>query len=454
MPVSGPIPTRADRSHPRRQVGAVVALIGAGALVGSLLAPSASGAPTSVTAADAVAGTTAGCGKAPTLTNGTHTITSGGQSRSYILDIPSNYDRNHPYRLIFGLHWYNGSAAEVAGGNWGFYGQKAASNGSAILVAPQGLDAGWANTNGRDLTLIDDLIKLIENDLCIDTSQLFSMGFSYGGAMTFALACARPTVFRGVVVFSGGNLSGCNGGTQPVAYFGVHGIRDGVLNISNGRSLRDQFVRNNGCTPQNPPEPAQGSLRHIVTAYSGCKPGYPVWWAAFDGDHTASPVDGENGYDGARTWTGAEAWKFISQLESTTTPPTTTPPTTTPPTTPTPTTPTPTTPTPTTPPAATCSVTAAVNAWNNGLTENLTITNRGSSPINGWKLTFALPTGQTITAGWNASYSPSSGTVTATNAGHNGTLAPGTSTTIGFQATHTGNSDAASSFSLNDTACS
>lgn len=319
MSVFGLIPARADRSHRRHQVGAVVAFIGAGMLVGSLLASPASGAPSSVTSADAVAGTTAGCGKAPTLTSGTRTITSGGQNRSYILDIPSNYDRNHPYRLIFGLHWYNGSAAEVAGGNWGFYGQKAASNGSAILVAPQGLDAGWANTNGRDLTFIDDLVKLIESDLCVDTSQVFSMGFSYGGAMTYALACARPTVFRGVVVFSGGNLSGCNGGTQPVAYFGVHGIRDGVVNVSNGRSLRDQFVRNNGCTSQNPPEPAQGSLRHIVTAYSGCKSGYPVWWGAFDGDHTASPVDGQNGYDGTRTWTGAEVWKFISQFDSTTT---------------------------------------------------------------------------------------------------------------------------------------
>ena len=40
--------------------------------------------------------------------------------------------------------------------------------------------------------------------------------------------------FRAVAVLSGANLSGCNGGTQPVAYFGIHGIHDSVLNISNG----------------------------------------------------------------------------------------------------------------------------------------------------------------------------------------------------------------------------
>jgi len=47
-----------------------------------------------------------------------------------------------------------------------------------------------------DLKLTDDLIKLIEGDLCVDTTQVFALGFSYGGSMSYALACARPNVFR------------------------------------------------------------------------------------------------------------------------------------------------------------------------------------------------------------------------------------------------------------------
>src|SRR5439155_25985623 len=90
------------------------------------------------------------------------------------------------------------------------------------------------------------------------------------------------------------------------------------------------FVRNNGCTPQNPPEPTQGSLRHITTAYSGCRAGFPVQWAAFDGDHTPAPVDGSTATSGARTWTSAEAWSFISQFPSTT-PPSSPPPSSAPP---------------------------------------------------------------------------------------------------------------------------
>jgi poly(3-hydroxybutyrate) depolymerase len=280
----------------------------------------------------AYAAMTAGCGHAPTLTSGTKTIPSSGQNRTYILDIPTNYDRNHAYRLIVGLHWLNGTANDVATGGsdgavFAFYGQKQLSNSSTIFVAPQGINNGWANTNGQDVTLVDNILNQVQGDLCIDTTQIFAMGWSFGGAMSFALACARPAVFRAVVVYSGAQLSGCNGGTQAVAYFGIHGTHDSVLNISNGRSLRDTFVRNNGCTSQSPREPTQGSLTHITTGYSGCRAGFPVQWAAFDGDHTPSPVDGSTTTSGARTWTSAEVSRFLAQFQTQpTTPPATTPP--------------------------------------------------------------------------------------------------------------------------------
>ena len=110
---------------------------------------------------------------------------------------------------------------------------------------------------------------------------------------------------------------------------------------------------------------------------------------------------------------------------------------------------------PTTPPPGTgaCSVRIELNAWNNGLTENITISNTGSTAVNGWSLAFTLPGGQTITSGWNASYSPSSGQVTARNVSYNAAIPAGGSTTIGFQATHTGNTARPSAFSLNGASC-
>ncbi|KAB1928459.1 PHB depolymerase family esterase [Micromonospora noduli] len=88
-----------------------------------------------------------------------------------------------------------------------------------------------------------------------------------------------------------------------------------------------------------------------------------------------------------------------------------------------------------------------------GLTENITVTNTGTSAVNGWSLVFALPGGQTITSGWNATYSPSSGQVTARNVAYNGGIPANGSVSFGFQATHTGNNARPSSFTLNGASC-
>ena len=443
--------------------GAVLAaaalLVGTGVLAST--GGTASAGEVSVMAA------TAGCGKSPTLRNGTYTIQSSGQSRTYILRIPDNYQPSLKYRLFVGNHWLNGSAQNVADGGgaagsaWAFYGQQRASNNGAIFIAPQGLNAGWANTNGRDVTLIDDILRVVEADLCVDTTQRFALGWSYGGSMSYALACARPNIFRAVVAYSGAQLSGCAGGTQPVAYFGIHGTRDSVLNISQGRQIRDTFVRANGCTAQNPPEPANGSGRHITTAYSGCRAGYPVQWAAFDGDHTPEPTDG-GGTNTATTWTTGEVWRFLTQFGPATSPADSTPsspgpsspgPSSPGPSSPGPSSPGPSSPTPSDPASGPCRVTGKVNAWNSGLTADITVTNTGTSAVNGWSLTFTLAGGQSITSGWNATYSPASGQVTARNVSYNGTIPPGGSVSIGFQAGHTGNNAAPTGYALNGAAC-
>ncbi|MEU7476873.1 ricin-type beta-trefoil lectin domain protein [Lentzea sp. NPDC042327] len=259
---------------------------------------------------------TPGCGKAPTLRSGNQTIQSSGKTRSFILSIPDNYDNTRQYKLVFGLHWLGGTAQQVAGGGsdgdvYAYYGLRRLANNSTIFVAPQGLNNGWGNSGGEDVRFVDDMMSRIENDLCVDTTQRFSLGFSYGGAMSISLACSRPTVFRAIAaIASPGEISGCAGGTAPVAYMGIHGVSD---NIGSGRGQRDRWVRNNGCTPQNAPEPAAGSRTHIITQYANCRAGYPVVWAPFDGGHQQGPVDGCAGCEsGARSWVKEEVWKFFT----------------------------------------------------------------------------------------------------------------------------------------------
>ncbi|MEU6432496.1 cellulose binding domain-containing protein [Microbispora sp. NPDC046973] len=94
-----------------------------------------------------------------------------------------------------------------------------------------------------------------------------------------------------------------------------------------------------------------------------------------------------------------------------------------------------------------------MSTWNNGFTASISITNTGTSAIDGWTLGFTLPSGQTITSGWNATYSPSSGQVSARNVSYNATIAPGATIDIGFQATHTGNTAEPTAFTLNGVPC-
>jgi poly(3-hydroxybutyrate) depolymerase len=429
------------RAEPPSRRKGLLATVAAGLLVVGLAVTGThvASAGTSPLAANALA-PTAGCGKAPGLNSGNHTIQSGGKTRSFTLRLPDSYNNSYPHRLAFGFHWLGGTASQVATGGtdgqpWAYYGMLSQSGNTTIFVAPQGINNGWANSGGEDVTFTDDMIRLIDNALCVDTTQRFSVGFSYGGAMSYSLACSRPNVFRAVAAIAApGPISGCSGGTGPVAYMGIHGVNDG---IQNGRALRDRFVRNNGCTAQNAPEPAPGSRTHIITTYSGCRTGYPVVWAPFDGGHQQGPVDGCAGCEsGARSWVKPEVWKFFSQFASTSSPGPSSP-----------------GPTPSSPASGPCRVNAAINPWDTGLTENLTITNTGSAPIDGWSLAFTLPGGQSITSGWSATYSPASGQVTARNVNYNATLAQNTPVVIGFQANHTGNTAAPTAFTLNGAAC-
>jgi poly(3-hydroxybutyrate) depolymerase len=318
-----------------------------------------------------------GCGKTPTLwgpSQGTpvlsswppegrytqNTIQVNGATRTYYVQVPSDYDNMNPYRLVLGFHWYTGAGIEVVdchseGINCyttqsPFFGLWELANGSTIFVAPDGTpaptvqsaatannngspkvtssSAGWGNSGGQDVALTKDILTAIENDLCIDTSRVFANGFSYGGAMSYELTCDPTTVglLRGVAIYSGSPvLSGCSSSTgkptTPIAAYLSHGNQDPTNPFSWGQQMRDNLAMDNGCTA--PSTPLAGTVdmaapgMHQCYSYQGCSAGHPVQWCAFGkqqgctgGDHSPSPCD-----MGAKTsWNPQEVWNFISQF--------------------------------------------------------------------------------------------------------------------------------------------
>ena len=257
-----------------------------------------------------------GCGKTATFGSGNHTATVNNKQRWYLTKLPENYNNTHPYRIIFTFHGLADNGATVANGEKSYlpyYGLPPLANDNigAIFVSPTGLNTGWANTGGEDLSFVDEMVKTVEDNLCIDQDLRFSTGFSYGGAMSYAIACARAKQFRAVAVLSGGQLSGCQGGKDPIAYYAQHGLGDPLLPIAGGRQMRDNFVKNNGCTAQTPQEPKSGEGTMVKTKYQGCSSGHPVTWVAFDGSHIQTPVL----KGAAQTFAAVETWEFFSQFK-------------------------------------------------------------------------------------------------------------------------------------------
>ncbi|MFJ7043869.1 cellulase family glycosylhydrolase [Streptomyces sp. NPDC101112] len=73
--------------------------------------------------------------------------------------------------------------------------------------------------------------------------------------------------------------------------------------------------------------------------------------------------------------------------------------------------------------------------WGGGFNAEVKVTNSGTTALKSWKVTWTWSGSQKVTNMWNASYTQSGATVTATNAAHNGALAAGASATLGFGGT-------------------
>jgi cellulase/cellobiase CelA1 len=99
---------------------------------------------------------------------------------------------------------------------------------------------------------------------------------------------------------------------------------------------------------------------------------------------------------------------------------------------------------------------AITNQWPGDFGAALTITNTGTTAINGWNLKFSFANGQTITQLWNGNYTQSGGNVAITNLSYNCTISPGqqVSSEPGFNGAWSGTNNPPTSFTLNGVACS
>lgn len=258
----------------------------------------------------------AGCGKAEALTSGKKTITSGGQQRSYIIDVPAGYDATKPHRLFYTSHWIGSTSEAVRDQNYYFLKPLAtAANEPAIFVAPQADGATWQQ---KDHALFDDILAYIKANLCVDTTRVFATGFSFGGMITYSLSLNHQDDIRAAVGIAPANYNIWMPTKihAPIAWMQTTGMGDTTCPWVNGNSstqgakfIASERATDNSCTaPTTIPTWQQGG--HVCYDVPGCKPEYPTKVCTFNGGHTninSDPGSQEN-------WIAKESWNFFRQF--------------------------------------------------------------------------------------------------------------------------------------------
>jgi poly(3-hydroxybutyrate) depolymerase len=263
-----------------------------------------------------------GCGKdLSAIKSGTYTITSASLSRKYIINVPANYDKNKPYRLIFGMHCMGSSMDGVVSGKYyGLQTLASSANIPCIFVAPQGYtdNSPWRISDNKDHIFFDDMLKLFKENLCVDTARVFCCGFSYGAMVSYSLSIDHAKQLRAVATYAPANYNIYVPTIthDPIAYYQTTGTSDGTCPWVNsdaqkrgGKYCLLQHIEDNGCTVPSTIPTATGST-HVSTEFTGCKAGYPVKFGSFNGGHSDSNTDpGTSG-----NWIYKETWEFFMRF--------------------------------------------------------------------------------------------------------------------------------------------
>ncbi|MBQ1824932.1 MAG: esterase, partial [Fibrobacter sp.] len=172
----------------------------------------------------------------------------------------------------------------------------------------------WRCGDNKDHLFFDEILTYLNENLCVDTSRVFSSGFSFGAMYSNSLAQTFQHRLRGVVVFATADqviYLPKNAG-KPIAWMGTVGLSDGTCPPSMGRSARDRILKNNGpeghtdCTGEKATEYTGGN--HVCYDYKTVDPRFPVKWCTFNGGHQWDMR--ENG----KLWASDIGWEFITQF--------------------------------------------------------------------------------------------------------------------------------------------
>jgi polyhydroxybutyrate depolymerase len=229
---------------------------------------------------------------------------SSGQSREYLLHVPSTYDPAKPTPLVISMHgaglW---GAAQKETSQWNDLADKQ----RFIVVYPSG-----ARGNGpriwhvepsaglmTDVRFISQLIDTLAASYNIDRSRIYANGVSNGGGMAFVLSCALSDRIAAVGMVAAAQTLPWEWCTdrRAVPMIAFHGTHDPIIPYNGGRAWISSrafpnvpkwtanWAARNRCAAQ----PVDSVVAEDVTrrAYTSCADGATVMlYTVQGGGHT------------------------------------------------------------------------------------------------------------------------------------------------------------------------
>jgi polyhydroxybutyrate depolymerase len=195
-----------------------------------------------------------------------------GYNRSYLLNLPPNYNDSTNFPLVIALHGLAGSASQMEED----YGLTARSNNAHfVIVYPEGVRSDgilhirtWnAGTccdfamehNVDDVQFISKLIQRLTANYKIDPKKIYVTGMSNGAMMTYRLACELSQQIAAIAPVSGTLLT-----QQPctparmVPVLHIHSAIDTKVPYAGGYGLANYYF------------PAVDSTLRVWAGINGC----------------------------------------------------------------------------------------------------------------------------------------------------------------------------------------
>lgn len=191
----------------------------------------------------------------------TFSFVHDGNTRFYIVHLPTGYNASNSYPMVFNFHGYTSNAAE----------QQAyslmdivADTAGFINVYPDGIGNAWNVgfgfapyfTGVDDVGFVNALIDTMMANYSVDANMVYATGMSNGGYLSNRLACELPNRIAAIASVTGPMTDSTNVYCNPsrmVPVMHIHRTTDPVVNYNGAANslgaveLVDFWVQHDAC---------------------------------------------------------------------------------------------------------------------------------------------------------------------------------------------------------------